>query len=114
VATTNMSTAAILRMWLRRKLRQVGEGTLGRHGRPLDAEARQPQVPGRETRAERLVIMPATVYGGDAKISSFLRDSEFRVGTPWACRSADRITPSDLPEALDERLDLLVQISDDR
>jgi len=32
VATTNMSIAARSGRWLRRKLRQVGEGTLGRHG----------------------------------------------------------------------------------
>jgi hypothetical protein len=32
VATTNMSIAAMSGRWLRRKLRQVGEGTLGRHG----------------------------------------------------------------------------------
>ena len=32
VATTNMSIAAMSGRWLRRKVRQVGEGTLGRHG----------------------------------------------------------------------------------
>jgi hypothetical protein len=31
-ATTNMSIAAMSVRWLCRKLRQVGEGTLGRHG----------------------------------------------------------------------------------
>jgi hypothetical protein len=30
VATMNMSTAAMTVIWLRRKLRQVGEGALGR------------------------------------------------------------------------------------
>jgi hypothetical protein len=39
VATTNMSTAAILCMWLRRKLRQVGEGALGRQGMYLPTVA---------------------------------------------------------------------------
>src|SRR6266436_2110851 len=32
LATTNMSIAAMSGRWLRRKLRQVGEGTLGRRG----------------------------------------------------------------------------------
>ena len=32
MATTNMSIAAMSGRWLCRKLRQVGEGTLGRHG----------------------------------------------------------------------------------
>jgi hypothetical protein len=32
VVTTNMSIAAMSGRWLRRKLRQVGEGTLGRQG----------------------------------------------------------------------------------
>jgi len=32
VVTTNMSIAAMAGRWLRRKLRQVGEGTLGRQG----------------------------------------------------------------------------------
>ena len=49
VATTNMSIAAMSVRWLCRKLRQVGEGTLGRHGRylptvawlTLDAELKQ-------------------------------------------------------------------------
>jgi hypothetical protein len=46
VATMNMSIAAMSVRWLRKKLRQVGEGTLGRHGRylplaDLDAELEQ-------------------------------------------------------------------------
>jgi hypothetical protein len=46
-ATTNMSIAAMSVRWLCRKLRQVGEGTLGRHVSPnrgladLDAEFEQ-------------------------------------------------------------------------
>src|SRR6266568_2783741 len=39
VATTNMSIAAMSVRWLCRKLRQVGEGTLGRHGRYLPTVA---------------------------------------------------------------------------
>jgi hypothetical protein len=51
-------------MWLRRKLRQVGEGTLGRLATDghLMPKRDNLKFQGGKTRAERLVIMPAAVW----------------------------------------------------
>ena len=40
-----MSTATVSPMWLRRKLRQVGEGTAGRHGMYLPTVAWLTTIP---------------------------------------------------------------------
>src|ERR1700730_1359946 len=45
VAMTNMSTATMSVMWFCRKVRQVGEGTLGRHGRYLPTVAWLTSIP---------------------------------------------------------------------
>src|SRR6185295_13511627 len=99
VATTNMSIAAMSVTWLCRKLRQVGEGALGRHRRYLPTVAWLEQFAVDTGRAPERV--------GEAHLADQIADLGAHLGPSGTARSPPPIDPKAFAMPLDHgcRLD---------